>query len=40
VCVEATKTSLTKSSSRVLMPDRPLPPRRCARYIDSGTRLM
>ena len=39
VCVEATNSRETKSSSRVCMPERPLPPRFCARYVDSGTRL-
>ena len=31
VWVLVTKTWLTKSWSRVRIPDRPLPPRRCAR---------
>ena len=40
VCVEATNISETKSSSFSDVPVRPLPPRFCARYVSSGTRLM
>ena len=38
--VEATNRLVTKSSSRVAMPERPLPPRPCTRYSASGVRLI
>ena len=37
VCVLATKSSETKSSSFIDMPERPLPPLFCARYVAKGT---
>ena len=40
VCVLATNRVVTTSSSLVCIPDRPLPPRRCARKSAKGVRLM
>jgi hypothetical protein len=40
VWVLATKSVVTTSSSFSAMPDRPLPPRFCARKSASGVRLM
>ena len=36
---QATKSWLTQSSSRASMPMMPLPPRRCARYVETGVRF-
>ena len=40
VLVEVTNISEIASSSLVAMPARPLPPRFCARKVESGVRLM
>ena len=40
VCVLATNRVVTTSSSLVCIPDRPLPPRRCARKSANGVRLI
>ena len=40
VCVFATNSVVTTSSSFVCIPARPLPPRRCARKSMSGVRLI
>ena len=39
-CVDAMNRWSTRSSSLSLAPRRPLPPRRCARYVVTGSRLM
>ena len=39
-CVDAMKTWVRKSSSRVRIPSRPLPPRRWLRYCVTAVRLM
>ena len=40
LCVLVTNMSLTTSSSFVAMPERPLPPRFCARNVERGVRLI
>jgi hypothetical protein len=40
VVVEVTNISETASSALVAIPARPLPPRFCARKVESGVRLM